>query len=215
MKTYIDMTHMIEDDMPVWPGESPPNIQETMTLGKDICTVQKIEFSNHLGTHLDSPCHFIKDGIAIDQIPLETLIGKAKILDFTVKRKNDFITEEDLKDHMELVKPGGRVLIKTGWDKYFQPETFYEGFPALTLEAAELFASTKISLLGMDTPSPSPVDDPDQMIHKTLLGAGIILLEALKNLTLIEQDECGLIVLPPPFKDFSGSPCRVVAVIEE
>ena len=96
MKTYIDMTHMIEDDMPVWPGVSPPNIEETMTLGKDICTVQKIEFSNHLGTHLDSPSHFIKDAIAIDQIPLETLIGKAKILDFTVKRKNDFITGEDL-----------------------------------------------------------------------------------------------------------------------
>ncbi len=215
MKTYIDMTHTIEDDMPVWPGVSPPNIRETMTLGKDICTVQEIEFSNHLGTHLDSPCHFIKDGITIDRIPLETLIGKAKVLDFTGKRKNDFITGEDLKNHMELVEPGGRVLIKTGWDKYFQPETFYEDFPALTLEAAELLASTKISLLGMDTPSPSPVDDPDQIIHKTLLGAGIILLEALKNLTSIKQNECDLIVLPPPFKDFCGSPCRVVAVIEE
>jgi kynurenine formamidase len=215
MRIYIDMTHVIEVGMPVWPGEPQPDIQETKSLEKDICAVQNIQLSNHLGTHLDAPCHFIKQGVAIHQIPLETLIGKAIILDFTEKKKDNFITEEDLRAHMELIAPGARVLIKTGWDKYFAPETFYEGFPCLTLDAAELLASRRIRLLGMDTPSPSPVDDPGEMIHKTLLGAGIILLEALKNLTLIEQKECGLIVLPPPFKNFSGSPCRVVAVIEK
>jgi kynurenine formamidase len=215
MRIYIDMTHVIEVGMPVWPGEPQPDIQETKSLEKDICAVQNIQLSNHLGTHLDAPCHFIKQGVAIHQIPLETLIGKAIILDFTEKKKDNFITEEDLRAHMELIAPGARVLIKTGWDKYFAPETFYEGFPCLTLDAAEFLASREIRLLGMDTPSPSPVDDPDEMIHKTLLGAGIILLEALKNLALIEQEECDLIVLPPPFKNFSGSPCRVVAVIEK
>ena len=215
MTIYIDLTHVIEEGMPVWPGELQPHIQETKSLEKDICSVQKIQFSNHLGTHLDAPCHFVKGGVAIHQIPLETMIGKAIILDFTDKKKNGFITTGDLKDHMELITPGARVLIKTGWDKYFEPEAFYEGFPCLTLGAAELLASIKIGLLGMDTPSPSPVDDPDELIHKILLGGGIILLEALKNLTLIEQEECGLIVLPPPFKNFSGSPCRVVAVIEK
>jgi kynurenine formamidase len=214
MKIYIDLTHVIEEGMPVWPGEPQPDIEETMSLGKDICAVQRIRFSNHLGTHLDAPSHFIKDGITVDRIPLQTLIGKAAILDFTNKKKNDFITGEDLREHMELIESGTRVLIKTGWDKYFNQETFYDGFPCLTLGAAELFASKKLRLLGIDTPSPSPIDDHEQMIHKILLGSGIILLESLKNLTFIEEDECGLIVLPPPFRNFSGSPCRVVALIE-
>ncbi len=213
MKHYIDLTHLIEEDMPVWPEEPQPEIRELMTLGKDICTVQSIQFNNHLGTHLDAPSHFIEEGITIDQIPLETLIGKAIILDFTGKGKSSLITREDLQQHVDRLEPGARVLLKTGWDKNFNPVAFFEGFPCLTLEAAEFLASRKIRLLGI-TPSPSPIDEPGQAIHKTLLGAGIVLLEAVKNLTLIDQDKCELIILPPPFKNFSGAPCRVVAVLE-
>ena len=214
MKRYIDLTHLIEEDMPVWPGTPQPEIGQPMTLGEDICTVQSIRFNCHLGTHLDAPSHFIEDGITVHQISLETLIGKAIILDFTDKGKNGLITREDLQRHQDRFDPGARVLIKTGWDKNFRPVSFYEEFPCLTLEAAEYLAYRKIRLLGMDTPSPSPVEDPGQAIHKTLLGAGIVLLEAVKNLTLIHQDECELIVLPPLFKNFSGAPCRVLAMVE-
>jgi len=54
--------------------------------------------------------------------------------------------------------------------------------------------------------------DPEQANHKTLLGADIVLLEALRNLTLLRGDEYELIALPPFFKHLSGAPCRVVAV---
>jgi arylformamidase len=73
-------------------------------------------------------------------------------------------------------------------------------------------AERRIALLGMDTPSPSPPDDPGHGIHNTLLGAGIVLLECLANLRGLRGNECELIVLPPLFKGFSGSPCRAVAV---
>ena len=90
----------------------------------------------------------------------------------------------------------------------------YGHFPCLTQEAADYLVQLKIRLLGMDTPSPSTLDDPDQTIHTTLLGAGIVILESLKNLTLIERNQCQIIVLPLPIKDFSGAPCRVIAVLQ-
>jgi kynurenine formamidase len=211
MAQYIDLTHRIEETMPVFPGDPPPEINEVMTLEKDNCTVQSIRFNNHLGTHLDAPSHFIEDGMTVDQIPLETLIGNATILDFTDKGKNGLITKEDLQRHQHLLGPNSRVLIKTGWDEKFVSAAFYEDFPCLNLDAAEYLASMMIRLLGVDTPSPSPLDDPDQAIHKTLLGAGIVLLEGVKNLTLLDGDECQLIVLPLPLQKFSGAPCRVVA----
>jgi arylformamidase len=214
MKRYIDLTHLIEEDMPVWPGDPQPEIGHPMTLGKDVCTVQSIRFNCHLGTHLDAPSHFIKGGITVNQIPLETLIGKAVILDFTDRGENDLITREDLKRHQRRLDHGVRVLIKTGWDKNFMPVSFYKDFPCFTLGAAEYLAFMKISLLGLDTPSPSPVEDPNEAIHKTLLGAGIVIVEAIKGLTLINQDECEVIVLPPMLKGFSGAPCRVLAVVE-
>ncbi len=215
MAQYIDLTHRIDEEMVVFPGDPAVEIREVMTLGKDICTVQSIRFNNHLGTHLDAPSHFIEGGMTVDQIPLETLIGDAIILNFTDKGKNGFITREDLQHHQHLLGPNCRLLIKTGWDEHFGSAAFYEDFPCLTLDAAEYLASIKISLLGVDTPSPSPLDDPGQAIHQTLLGAGIVILESVKNLTLIHRDQCQIIVLPLPLKNFSGAPCRVVVVQEE
>ena len=214
MKKYIDLTHRIEETMPVFPGDPQPELREIMTLGQDYCTVQSIRFNNHIGTHLDAPSHFIEGGMTVDQITLETLIGNAIILDCTHKGKNDLITEKDIQPHQHRIDADSRILIKTGWDKHFTSSAYYEHFPCLTPESAAHLASLKIRLLGLDTPSPSPLDDPEQVIHKTLLGAGVVLVESLKNLTKIERHECLLIVLPLPIRDFSGAPCRVVAGTE-
>ena len=70
MKKYLDLTHRIEQNMPVFPGDLPPEIREVTTLGKDIYSVQSISFNNHIGTHLDAPSHFIEGGMTVEQIPL-------------------------------------------------------------------------------------------------------------------------------------------------
>lgn len=212
MVRYIDLTLPIEEGMPVWPGDQGPEFREVTSLEQDGYAVQTICFSNHLGTHLDAPSHVIKGGITLDRVPLETLIGKAAILDFTGKGKNERITREELQPHGDILYQGARVLIRTGWDSQYGSSSFFRDFPCLTLEAAQILAERGIALLGMDTPSPSPIDDPEQSIHKTLLGAGIVLLEGLTNLHLINGNECELLVLPPLFSGFSGSPCRVVAI---
>jgi arylformamidase len=181
MKKYLDLTHKIEAEMVVFPGDPPPEMREVMTLGQDMCTVQSICFNNHIGTHLDAPSHFIEGGMTVDRISLESLIGSAVILDFTHKGKNGLITKEDLETHAYRIPSGSRLLIKTGWDVNFTSNAFYEGFPCLTQEAAGYLVQLKITLLGLDTPSPSPLDDPGQTIHKTLLGAGIVILESLSS----------------------------------
>jgi len=208
----IDLTHPMGQDTMVWPGDPPPEFREKASVEKDGYSVQTMSLSNHVGTHLDAPSHVIAGGVTLDQIPLETLIGRAVVLDFTGKGRNDLIRRRDLEPFADRLEAGGRVLAKTGWDRHFNTPAFYDGFPCFSLEAAKYLTSRKIVLLGMDMPSPSPVDDPDQAIHKTFLGAGVVLLEGLRNLTLLRDAECDLIALPPLFRGLSGSPCRVVAV---
>jgi kynurenine formamidase len=212
MVRYIDLTFPIEEAMPVWPGDSRPEFREVKSLEQDGYAVQSIRFSNHLGTHLDAPSHIVKGGMTLDCIPLEILIGKAVLIDFSHKGKKGRITAKDLRAHGNMLREGTRVLIRTGWDSYYGSTLFFQDFPCLAKDAAQDLAERGIALLGMDTPSPSPVDDPEQGIHKTLLDAGIVLLECLTNLHRITGNECELIVLPPLFKGFSGSPCRAVAV---
>jgi len=208
----IDLTLPIQKGMPVWPGDSGPEYRQVMSLEEHGYAVEAVCFSNHLGTHLDAPSHVVKGGMTLDRIPLKTLIGKAVLLDFADKGKKGKITHKDLKTRGHLLAQGARVLIRTGWARHYGSSFFFQDFPSLTLEAARDLAERGIALLGMDTPSPSPVDDPEQGIHRTLLAAGIVLLEGLINLHLIRGNECELIVLPPLFKDFSGSPCRAVAL---
>ncbi len=212
---YIDLTLPIQEGMPVWPGDSGPEYRQVKSLEEHGYAVQAVCFSNHLGTHLDAPSHVVKGGMTLDRIPLKTLIGKAVLLDFADKGKKDRITRTDLQTRGDMLGRGARVLIRTGWDRHYGSSFFFQNFPCLTLEAAQDLAQRGIALLGMDTPSPSPVDDPGQGIHRTLLGAGIVLLEGLINLHRLRGNECELIVLPALFKGFSGSPCRAVAIEED
>jgi len=210
----IDLTHPIRQDMPVLPGDPQPAVDHLLSLETDACAVQRLTFNNHLGTHLDAPAHFIPGGATIDQLPLETLVGEARLVDFSDKGAGDIIRREELAERLPASGFPQRLLLRTGWDQHFHSAEYFRGFPVLSLAAAELLAEQGLTLLGLDTPSPSPLDDPGQGIHLALLGAGTVILESAKGLTRIPHPSCRLIVLPLSLFGCSGSPCRAVAVVE-
>jgi kynurenine formamidase len=185
-----------------------------MTLEQDGCSVQTISCCNHLGTHLDAPSHFLAEGRTVEALPLSALIGPAVILDLTHCANTGIIEPEDVQRRLPQDHPE-RIILRTGWSKRFESGGYFEGFPVLSLEAADFFASLRISLLGMDTPSPSPFDDPGHRIHKTLLGAEIIIVEGLCCLEEIPGERFDMVVLPWPIHGASGSPCRAVAQVRD
>jgi kynurenine formamidase len=181
-----------------------------MTLEKDGCSVQTISCCNHLGTHLDAPSHFLAQGLTVEELPLSALIGPALILDLSPCVERGRIEPEDIKARLPKEHPE-RIILRTGWAERFDSGGYFEGFPVLSLEAARYLAGLKIRLLGMDTPSPSPFDDPDHLIHKALLGEGIVIVEGLRRLEDIPGNTFEIVVLPLPIQGASGSPCRAVA----
>jgi kynurenine formamidase len=213
MTTIIDLTHPVRESMPVLPGDPPPEIRDALTLQRDGCSVQSIRFSNHLGTHMDAPSHFVPDGASIERIPPQVLVGPAAVLDFTDKGRGACICMEELQSRMPASPLPERLLLKTGWDAHFETGGYFDGFPVLTRRGAQYLASLDIGLLGMDTPSPSPFDDPGQAIHRVLLGSGLVLLESAANLTALPAVRFELIALPLALAGCSGSPCRALAVV--
>src|SRR6266540_4248973 len=86
MRIY-DVTVTISNDLPVYPGDPPIHIERTQSLEKgDIARVSHLSFSTHIGTHVDPPYHFMKDGVALDQAPLEVFIGPARVDRFIPQR---------------------------------------------------------------------------------------------------------------------------------
>ncbi len=177
---------------------------------------RKLVFGTHIGTHADAPRHFIPNGGTIDEVPLETLIGPATVVDFTDCRPLQEIGVADLKNRLGAKAPV-RLILRTGWSEYFGNLKFYNEYPFLSENAAHWLVEQGVRLIAMDTPSP---DNPshsrgtlkDSPNHKVLLGAGVVLVEYVANLKALTSREVELLVMPLKLKGCDGSPVRCVAI---
>jgi len=211
----VDLTHQLFHGMAVYPGHPGVEIADIKTIHEHRRSLQHLKMTNHAGTHIDAPSHFIEGGDTVDKMDLASLMGPARIIDLTDKSRGDTISVQDLLPCEEAFTRGSRVLLKTGWDSYFIREDYYTDYPVLAVEAARWIASRRISLLGMDMPSPGPRGDTGEEIHQVLLAGGVVLVESLHNLSLVGNHTFTFMALPMNIRSCSGSPCRAIAILEE
>ncbi len=205
MKIY-DITVTISNDLPVYPGDPPIHIERTLSLEKgDIARVSQISFSTHIGTHIDPPYHFMKDGVSLDQAPLDVFIGPARVIDVGDVASIDAALLEscDLGD-------ASRVLFKTRNSRFWrETNEFQEDFVYLETDAAEALVERGVKLVGIDYLSIEKFGFDKPTTHWTLLGNNVYIIEGL-DLNDIAPGDYELICLPLKIKDSDGGPARVV-----
>ena len=91
----IDLTLTISESIPSFPGSPKPQFIHWSNLKENGYNLELLFLSSHTGTHLDAPYHFTKNGVKIDQIPLDRLLGKAILIKLQ-KTKNTAITKSDI-----------------------------------------------------------------------------------------------------------------------
>lgn len=150
----------------------------------------------HNGTHVDAPFHFLADGRTIDEIKIESFVGMAYVAEH-----HGIITAYDARKIIEKAKKESpeaekRILLK--------------GEVEVSLEAAKVFASFDLLLLGNEAQTVGPEDAP-MAVHLTLLSAGVILLEGIR---LAEVSEGGYFLNAAPLNlaGSDGSPCRALLI---
>jgi kynurenine formamidase len=74
MKLY-DLSQPLNQEVPFWPYYPPFEVKYIKRKAEHGVNAQYIMTSNHMGTHLDAPRHFVTAGMTIDEIPLEWLYG--------------------------------------------------------------------------------------------------------------------------------------------
>ena len=79
----IDITTPISLFTRVFPGDPKPAIEKVCTLEKEGCAVSRLTFGSHTGTHVDAPSHVLNNGLPVDKLELESLMGIALLLDFS------------------------------------------------------------------------------------------------------------------------------------
>lgn len=175
----------------IYEGDPAPRLEGLISMDDGgLYNLSAISLCLHNGTHIDAPKHFIKDGKAIEEIPLSTLVGKC----YVANHKGN-VSAADAEEIMKKAKAndaGGRILLR--------------GDLTVTEEAARVFAKEKVLLLGNEGQTVGPKDAP-MAVHLILLGCGAVLLEGI---VLNEADE-GVYLLnaaPINIKGAEGSPCR-------
>ena len=214
-KRIIDLTYNIEEEMMVYPGLPKPVIEKIATIEKDGCNTSRLTFSSHIGTHIDAPRHFFKSGESIDKVSLHRLAGEAVLIDLSGKNEGSLITVSDLVPFEGLIHKGDILLLNTGIYKSYGKPEFNPKFPTLNLEAARWIIRKGIVAFATDALSVDPIGDKEMMIHHTLLGEGLPIIENLANLVQIRKDRFLFIALPLKIKDGDAAPCRAIAVEEE
>jgi kynurenine formamidase len=193
-----------------------------------------ITTGEHTGTHFDAPVHWVtgRDGEDIAQVPASCLIAPAVVLDFSAAAAADpdFLLEvEHIRQWEESHGPlpdRGWLLYRTGWDaRSASQEEFLNASetgphtPGVSVECARWLAQEAPVLgLGVETvgtdAGAAHSFDPPFPCHSALLGAGKYGLTQLQNLAALPATGAVVIAGPLPIAGGSGSPARVLALVE-
>ena len=134
----------------------------------------------------------------MDAIALEAFVGMAYVAEH-----NGIVAREDAekiikKAREENTDAAKRILLK--------------GTAEVSSEAAKVFASSKILLLGNESQTVGPEDAP-MAVHQILLGADVILLEGIR-LSEVLEGVYFLNAAPLNLSGADGSPCRAVLIAD-
>jgi kynurenine formamidase len=172
---------------------------------------------------VESALHVYQEGEPIDAVSLDRVIGSAVVLDLTPVDAGALVDAPSLEDALraagETIRPGEIILLRTDWAQQAigTPRYFPES-PALTPEAAQWLVERRPKCVGCDFFEEPAARSPgwapeDFVVHRTLLGAGIVLVEGLVNLRELPR-RCEFFA---PFYKFAGidaAPARAFARIE-
>jgi arylformamidase len=206
---WIDISVTLKEGMPPFPTDPvPPKIYRMYDVEKgDPATMSMIEIISHTGTHIDAPLHFIPGGSTVTDIPLDAIVGPARVIEIKDPEK---ITVEELEPYD--IKEGERILFKTrNSPVVYESDTFVEDYVYLTTEAASYLADKKVRLVGLDCITIGDYKDKDNLLqtHISLLEKGIYILEDVA-LDGVEPGEYELIFLPLKLDRGDASPGRAI-----
>ena len=209
----IDLTHVITETMPVYPGTEPPRLETANTYEKDHFKETRMTLFTHTGTHMDPPAHIFPGRTTLDQFPADQFIGKALVIDCRDLQEGQFITMDHIRRYGVKASQADFLLFNLGWDKYWGADAYFGDFPCMDMEVLDFILAGNYKGIGIDAISIDPVDDLNR--HRKLFREkDIVNIENLTNLEQCGDDLFWFSCFPLKLSGGDGSPVRAVAWFE-
>ncbi|KAJ2685319.1 hypothetical protein IWW39_004355 [Coemansia spiralis] len=225
---YIDLTHTIRPDMPIWRGFG--NITFSPAINKDtgqafayatdgfVANAYKLT-TDQMGTQLDAPAHFNAHYAATDEMPPTFALRKLCVIDVSAQAKKNSsyaLTVEDVlgwEAENGRVPRGSVVFVRSDWSRTW-PHVDTDVFPQVSLDAVQFLHLQRGILFHGHEPLDTDMT-PNFDAEAWILGHGYAQAEGVTNLHLLPPKGCLLSTGFPKFKGGAGNYVRYVAVCPE
>jgi arylformamidase len=207
MSRFHDISLVLGEQSIDFPGDEPLAIRRSAKLSEgDICNLTSLCMSAHAGTHLDSPAHLLPGGATLDSYALERFDLTAVVHEVGA---TDSIRAAQL-DGLSI-QAGQAILFKTDNSRSGRASSgrFDPAFVALGEDAAKRLVDMAPGLVGIDYISIEKSADDSYPVHRTLLGADVLILEGL-NLAAVQAGRYHLRCAPLCIHSSEGAPCRAI-----
>jgi arylformamidase len=214
--TLHDLSHTIEHGMITYKGLPAPLVcdywshEESRAYYDEGTEFQigRIEMVSNTGTYVDSPFHRFGDGKDLSELPLEPLAGcDLVVIDAEGAIGADALTGLDVR--------GRAVLFRTGWDRHWRTDQYFEDHPYIAAETAEALVAEGAAIVGIDAVNVDDTSGGSRPVHTALLRAEIPVVEHLTGLAALPARGARFYAVPVKVKAFGTFPVRAFAEVKE
>ncbi|WP_420026322.1 cyclase family protein [Haemophilus influenzae] len=172
---------------------------------------------NHCGTHMDAARYFVKDGLSINELPIEYFCHKDVVLLEVPKDEAEGITKEDLEPYADILAQVSFAFLRTRFEKYRteNPLIYQNEGPYIATSAGKYLSDNYPNLKGVGIDfltlgSPSsrvPDTENPKNYHQAILG-----YHSGRFTTVIEDMHLSELPKGAKIKQFINAPLRIVGL---
>ncbi len=218
----IYLSYFLNNETPTYNNDPRPNFYPHKSLSKgDTCNSVCIEITNHMGTHIDVPSHFIESSFTLNSYqPADFCFFNIVLIELELQGR-DLILGSDLSG-IERCYKADLLLIKTGFcEKRKNKEEYVFKGPGLGKAGAqkilELFPNIKA--IGVDFISINSYNHKQEgrIAHMILLGLNKIILIEDMDLTQVSKTYLPyqIIVAPLLIDGADGAPATIIGFFND
>lgn len=228
-RKVFDLTHVLKPGLPDFHLDGQTfSYKKIFSIEKDGYGNGAFSMVEHYGTHVDAPNHFFDGKRSVDQIPAQDLVIPCLVIDVRDEVKNNPDYQLTLEKVKRFEKDGEipahvAVLLLTGWDARWGTASDYRNadakgvmhFPGFGADACNYLVKQRhVAAIGIDTLSIDAGSSDDFSCHKIALGAGLYMMENLKDLALLPSRGALLFCGPLRIENGTGGPARILAITQ-
>jgi arylformamidase len=216
MIRLIDLSHDIEHGMITYKGLPAPVICDFLSRERSRSIYEpgtefqigKIEMVANTGTYVDCPFHRYENGKDLSEVSINAF---AKLPGVVIRADYRSLKEIGPELFKGRQLSGKAVLINTNWSEHWRTDNYFQDHPFVNAEAAEYLRDQGVALVGIDSHNIDDTRGNRRPVHTILLGAEILIVEHMTNLSALPESDFYFSAVPPKFKGVGTFPVRAYA----